>query len=254
MRLARGVLLGHGMPLAIPLALALATSAPPAAAHPDPGATPPHQAPASTASASLPAAAPGSPSPSARTGEASQAAVSAAREGAARLLGQAIAGEPSVDDVQRAAAGRAAPSRGEAEGWRRRARLEALVPRLSASYRHDERNYRVVGLTGSSEVDYLRESPGDSATVRVDWDLAGLVLGRSELAAVSAAERAEATRRAAVERATRLYHRRLQAKVELLAAPPDGAAGRAKAELELSLLTAELQALTGLYGREGGAP
>ena len=137
----------------------------------------------------------------------------------------------------------------EAEGLGA-ARGGGARPRLSADYRHDQRTYHVVGLSSGSEVDYLRESPGDAVSVRLDWDLRGLVLGRDELAAVAAAERAQGLRRAAVERATKLYHQRLQAKVTLLGAPPESAAGRAPAELELAQQTAELHALTGLFGGE----
>jgi hypothetical protein len=176
-----------------------------------------------------------------------------ARDEATRLLGLALAGEPRIESVQRAAEARAGPGRGEAEGWQRRARLEALVPRLMAEYRHDDRSYRVVGLTATAEVDYLRESPGDAVTVKLDWDLGGLVFGRNELQAVSAAEKAEAGRRAAVERATELFYRRVRLRVGLLAHPPDEGEARAAAELDLQKATAELEALTGLYG-EGRAP
>lgn len=176
-----------------------------------------------------------------------------ARDDAARLLARVLAGEPRVEAVQRAAGSRAAPSREEAESWRRRSRLEALVPRLSADYRHDERNYHVVGLSSGSEVDYLRSTPGDVVSVGLTWDLAGLVLGRRELEAVAASERAAGLRRAAVERATQLYFRRLELRLGLVAAPPESGRARAEAELALEQVTAELDALTGLY-HAGSAP
>jgi hypothetical protein len=163
----------------------------------------------------------------------------------ARLLGIVISGEPSIDEVQRAAAARAAPPAEQTDGWRRRARLAPLVPKLVAEYRHDSRAYRVVGLTSSSEVDYLREMPSDTVTVRLAWDLERLVFGRAELDVVAAAEHAEVKRRAAVKRATRLYFDRLRLKLELVAAPPAGVE-RARMELELEALTSELRALTGL--------
>ena len=163
----------------------------------------------------------------------------------ARLLGIVISGEPSIDEVQRAAAARAAPAAERTDGWRRRVRLAPLVPKVAVDYRHDSRAYRVVGLTSSSEVDYLREMPSDTVTVRLAWDLERLVFGRAELDVAAAAGHAEVKRRAAVERATHLYFDRLRLKLELVAAPPAGVE-RARRELELEALTSELRALTGL--------
>jgi hypothetical protein len=169
------------------------------------------------------------------------------RDEAARLLRLALAGEPRIETVQRAAQARAAPAREEAEGWRRRSRLAALAPRVVAEYRHDERSLHVVGVTSGSEVDYLRTSPGDTVSVRLAFDLDGLVFGRQELAAVAAAQRAEGHRRTAVDRATRLYYERLRLRLSLAANPPSSPRERAALEIDLEAVTAELDALTGLY-------
>jgi hypothetical protein len=170
------------------------------------------------------------------------------REEAVRLLRLVLAGEPRIEAVQRAAEARAAPSRDDAEGWQRRARLAALVPRLTAEYRHDERSLRVVGISSGSETDYLRTSPGDAVSVRLALDLDGLVFGKQELAAVAAAQRAEGERRAAVDRATKLYHERLRLRLTLAASPPASPRERAGLEIDLEAVTAQLEALTGLYG------
>ncbi|MFL5264153.1 MAG: hypothetical protein ACJ79R_20015 [Anaeromyxobacteraceae bacterium] len=164
---------------------------------------------------------------------------------AVRLLSAAVRGEPSTEEIQRAAAARATLPRAVSESWRRRARLAPLIPRVSAEYRHDERSYRVVGVTSTSEVDYLRQQPGDTVGVRVAWNLDGLVFGRAELDAVAAAQRADDRRAAAVRRATELQFERLRRRLELVAAAPTGLA-RARLELDLEELTAELRALTGL--------
>jgi hypothetical protein len=170
------------------------------------------------------------------------------REEAVRLLRLVLAGEPRIEIVQRAAEARAGPGRDEAEGWRRRSRLAALVPRLVAEYRHDERSLHVVGVNSGSEVDYLRTSPGDAVSVRLDFDLDGLVFGKQELAAVAAAQRAEGRRRAAADRATRVYYERLRLRLALAANPPASPRERAGLEIDLEAVTAELDALTGLYG------
>ena len=203
------------------------------------------------AALAAPANVPQRPTAPARADE-PEARVEAARVEAARLLGIALAREPRIEAVQRAAEARAAPAREEAESWRRRARLAALAPKLVAEYRHDERSYRVLGVASGSEVDYVRSTPADAVSVRLDFDLGGLVFGRHELEVAAAAQRAEARRRVAAERATKLYFERLRLRVALLASPPATARARAELEIDLDGVTAELDALTGLYGE--GAP
>lgn len=170
------------------------------------------------------------------------------RDEVARLLRGVLAGEPRIEAVQRAADARAAPGRDEADGWRRRSRLSALVPRVVGEYRHDERTLRVVGVSSGNEVDYLRSSPGDTVSVRLAFDLDGLVFGKQELAAVAAGQRAERLRQVAVDRVTKLYYERLRLRLALASGPPASPRERAALEIDLEAVTAELDALTGLYG------
>jgi hypothetical protein len=103
---------------------------------------------------------------------------------ALRALALLSEGEPGVAEVQAAAARRAEavpdPALAAARG-----RLAALLPRVAAEYRHDERSYRTAGLQGTGEVDYVRFEPGTVVTVRATWDLAGLVAPPRELAAAT---------------------------------------------------------------------
>jgi hypothetical protein len=172
----------------------------------------------------------------------------ATRDEAARLLGLAIAGEPDIETVQRAAEARAAASRADGESWRKRARIAGMLPRLVAEYRHDDRTLRAVGVSSGEEMDYIRANPGDTVQVRLDWNLDGFVFGRSELPAAAAAEQAAAKRLAAAERATKLYYERLRLRVALAANPPSKGRARADLELDLASVTGQLNALTGLYG------
>ena len=165
---------------------------------------------------------------------------------AARLLARAGGAEPSIAYVQRAAAEQVQPT----PSWSRRARLAALVPRLSAEARLDDRRYRVVGLTGASEVDYVRHTPGTALSLRASWDLPDLVFAEPELRAAAQAQAAAKARAEAVERATRLYYERQRILLGLAAAPPADARGRAEEELRLRELAAELDLLTG--GRWSG--
>jgi hypothetical protein len=163
---------------------------------------------------------------------------------AARALALAGAGEPGAAEVA-AAAAREADRDGRPGAYATRARLAALLPRVTAEYRHDEQSYRVVGLQGSGEVDYLRVAPGNAVLVRATWDLGTLAADRAELQ-VAAAESARARRReAAVRHALALYFERRRVQLALLLEPPPSALARATAELEVARLGAELDAATG---------
>jgi hypothetical protein len=160
---------------------------------------------------------------------------------AARLLSRAIAAEPAIDEVQRAAAACAAPPAGT---WDSRARLAALVPRVSTELRVDDRRARVVGLTGSSAVDYLRDTPGAAVELKLSWELPGLVYSDAELRAAALLQAQARARREAVERATKLYYERQRLRLSLAAAPPPTPRDRAADELRLLELAAELDGLT----------
>jgi hypothetical protein len=169
---------------------------------------------------------------------------------AARAAAVAWAGEPSVEAVQRAAAAQLDGERERLESLRGRARQAAWLPRLSADVEHDERTTRVVGFTGAAESDYLRTSPGWRGGLRAAWELDRLVFAREELALAEAVSRLARQREERVERATRLLFQRVSLKVELFLSPPPDAPERARRELELARVAAELDALTGgLLGR-----
>jgi hypothetical protein len=166
-----------------------------------------------------------------------------------RLLARLAAGDPPVDEVQRAAAQRAAPSPEEAAGWKGRARWAAWLPRLSTWYRHDENSSRTLGLTSSSAVDYVRLAPADEVGVRLSWNLAEVVHSDAEVRTAEAAARAARLRAEAAERATRLYFRRRELLAALWLDPPAEPRARAAAELAVDEATAELDFLTGgLFG------
>jgi hypothetical protein len=174
-----------------------------------------------------------------------------AERDALRALATLAAGEPPIGEIQEAAARTADRQVGEGDGFARRARAAALLPRLTAEVRRDERSYRVVGLQSSGEVDYRHLSPGSAVLLRATWELGELVAARGELAAAAAAETRARRRADAVRRATALYYDRRRAQLELLLAPPESALARAEGELKVERLAAELDALTGglLSGR-----
>jgi hypothetical protein len=188
--------------------------------------------------------------PAFRADPAADAARTAERD-AVRALAMVAAGEPAIGEVQDAAARTVDRQGSEAEGFARRARVAALLPRLTAEVRRDERSYRVVGLQSAGEVDYRHLSPGSAVLLRATWDLGELVAARGELAAAAAAEARARRRVEAVRRATVIFYERRRAQLQLLLAPPEAGLARAERELEVERLAAELDALTGglLSGR-----
>jgi len=168
-----------------------------------------------------------------------------------RLLARLAATDPPVDEVQRAAALRAAPSPAEATSWGSRARWASWLPRLTTSFRHDERSQHTLGLTSTAEVDYVRLAPGNEVRLQLTWDLAGVAFSDAEVRTAEAAARAARQRAEAAERATRLYFKRRSLLATLWLAPPEDAGARLSAELALDEATAELDFLTGgLFARE----
>jgi hypothetical protein len=163
----------------------------------------------------------------------------------ARLLARLTAGEPSIAEVQAAAARHAEADTPDPALLARRRRLSALLPRVTAQVRHDESAYRVTGLQGSGEVDYLRSAPGTSFSVQATWELGDLVVATGEAAAAAAALARARRRDQAVRQATTLHFERRHRLLALLADPPPDARARVEAELELARVTAELDALTG---------
>jgi len=169
-----------------------------------------------------------------------------------RLLARLAAGDPPISRVQAAAAAQVEAAVPDPAALAERRRFAALLPRLTAEFRSDQRSYRVTGLQGSGEVDYTHASPGTTVSLQATWELADLWAGRSEPAGASAALSRLRQREAAVRQATQLYYERRRLLALLTLDPPATPAGRAEAELELSRTTAELDALTGgLFGGQG---
>lgn len=162
-----------------------------------------------------------------------------------RALGAVEAGDPSIADVQSAAARVAAAGLPAAGSFARRARLAALLPRLSAEIRRDERSQRIVGLQGAGEVDYLRLSPGTQVALRASWDLGRLAAAPGELGGAAAGAARARRQEEAVRRATSLYYERRKLRLAVWLDPPPAPLARAQAEVELDRLGAELDALTG---------
>jgi len=169
----------------------------------------------------------------------------------ARAIAAVSEGEPTIEALQQAAAREAERAAPAPVAYAGRARWAALLPTLTAEYRHEQQSNRIVGFQGSGEVDYLRLTPSDAIVVKATWDLGTLVAAPGELAAAAHAQ-AQARRRAeAVAKVTELYFERRRLRAALLLAPATDPVARARAELEIDRLGADLNALTG--ARAAGA-
>lgn len=160
--------------------------------------------------------------------------------------------EPTVREVQKAAAAHAGIDPKLAESWRRRVRRAAWLPKLTAEWMHEERTFHVVGIASGGEVDYVRLLPGDKVGLKASWDLRDLVFDADELRVAAASADLVQRRREIVGEATKLFFARRRLRAEL--APPGLAeAERAEKELALAEATALLDAITGgLYSKSGG--
>ena len=169
----------------------------------------------------------------------------AIRAEASRALASAAAGEPSIAEVQEAAAAYDGVAPDRLRSWVARPRSAAWLPRITLDASRTDRDTRVIGVTGTVESDYLRASPSVQLGVRATWDLDQLVFSREEPAAAWTASRLMDRREERVRRATRLYFQRRRLVAQLALEPPRDAVSRAVRENQIDELTAELDAVTG---------
>jgi hypothetical protein len=162
-----------------------------------------------------------------------------------RALARVTVGEPSVAEVQRAAADLAGADDEQLRSWVARPRSAAWLPRLTVEGSRTERDTRVIGVTGTVESDYLRLSPTTQFGVRLAWDLDRLLFARDEVGAAWTASRILDRREERVRRATRAYFQRRRLLLQLLLDPPREALARAERENQVEEITAELDGLTG---------
>jgi len=170
---------------------------------------------------------------------------------ALRALARITAGDPSVEDVQRAAAAQAGLDPERLRSWESRPRSSAWLPHLSLQASRTQRDTRVVGVSGTLESDYLRQTPGFEVGLRASWELDRLLFAREEVNAAWTASRLRETRDERVRRATRLHFQRRRLLLQLAVEPPREPLARAEREVQVEEITAELDALTGglLSGR-----
>lgn len=152
------------------------------------------------------------------------------------------AGEPGLEDTQRAAARVAGGAAEDDAGRTLRARRSHWAPvlRAQAGLKDDDRTRR--GVFRNAPLAEDDQGDGRALAVTLQWDFAQVVFAREETQLALAHAHLARLRSEAASQAAKLWTQR---RLKLLALPPARGAARLAALLEVLSLTAGLDALTG---------
>jgi hypothetical protein len=156
--------------------------------------------------------------------------------------------EPSVLEVQRAAARYHEVNPEAYQSWLAEATAAAALPRrMQGIFRHrdfDERDLRTTTST-SSLTDTVSDIKRQEWWVNVEWDLSKLVFNYDRIRAAKHITKLVELREDILTTSNKLYFARREAQVRLLMDPPGDLDKALRAELRIEGLTADLDALTG---------
>ena len=171
-----------------------------------------------------------------------------ARVEAQRVLAK-FAREPSVLDVQGAAARFAKVNPGFYDGWVAQSHLAYILPNtLQGRIRNtadDNRDLRTTSSGTGSLSDLVSNGDQTQLELRVGWDLTRLVYNRDSIAASRQIERIVNQREDLLTTVNKLFFARRQLQVDMLLEPANSIERAIKQQLRLDGLTADLDALTG---------
>lgn len=179
-----------------------------------------------------------------------------------------FAHEPGIHEVQAWALRHARLDTGTLQGLWRASRSFAVLPQVTVEYRLKDgwdQDFRYVdeqglGLAfpGQSAFALLDDGGADQDAqyvFRARWELSKLVMSSERIRVLAETHDAVKLRDQLLSEVTRLYFDRRRLQTEMLLAPRPDLAGRVREEVELSELTARLDALTGgAFGRALGEP
>lgn len=167
---------------------------------------------------------------------------------ARRLLAQ-FDFEPSVVEVQRAAARYARVNPEAYASWVSEAHLSSLLPRRLygrlRSTQGDDTDVRTTSSGTGSVSDLVSTDDELQLEVRAEWDLTRLVFNRDGIAATRQIERLVNQREDILTTVNKLYYARRQLQVEMEMTPPNTVDKALRSQLRIDGLTADLDALTG---------
>ena len=167
--------------------------------------------------------------------------------------------EPTILEVQGAAADYAQISQGAMSGWKTRASLSALLPRLRVEYRltnddnlqndYDEDFNVAADGTLIGDTVQRDQTDEDDEEIRLrfqgDWELPELIFNPDILRISNEVSDLVELREDILTAVTTLYFERRRAQVQMILDPPSDAIERLRRELEIQELTAGIDALTG---------
>ncbi len=178
-------------------------------------------------------------------GWASPALAQDSKAEARRVLAK-FADEPSVVDVQNAAASYARVHPDVYDAWMSSARWAYFLPRsLRGQIRRTDDDQLDVRTTTSGLSDLVSNDEQLQLELRADWDLTRLVFNRDQITAARQIERLVNQREDILTTVNKLYFARRQLQVELELEPPSSVERAVRSQLRIDALTADLDALTG---------
>ncbi len=170
-----------------------------------------------------------------------------------------FAGEPTILEVQEAAAAYAQIDQGVMEGWSTRASLAGLLPSVRVDYRRrveddlqmdDDQDLEVdelgdLVLTGVDRDVRTDDDTQSDILIRGDFELNELVWNPDLLRVSKEIRDVVELREDILTTVTTLFFERRRAQVQLQLSPPSDPVERLRRELEIQELTASIDALTG---------
>ncbi len=157
--------------------------------------------------------------------------------------------EPSVVEVQRAAASYARVNPSAYDAWVSEAHLAYLLPRrLDGRLRtttETDKDVRTTSSGSGSLSDLVSDDEEMRFELRAEWDLTRLVFNKDAISASRQIERLVNQREDILTTVNKLYFARRQIQVEMELRPPDSVQKALRMQLRVDGLTADLDALTG---------
>lgn len=172
-------------------------------------------------------------------------------EAQARKLLARFDGEPSVNQVQRAALDYASMNPELLRSMQTRSKVAPLLPeiRLRIETEDDLDSKSITRFEEGNAAQDISATKNVADDLKLygeaKWKFGDVVFNSREFGVVREYRQTAKTRQKLLQTVTQVYFERRRAQVELLTAPPTEAAGRALAELKIAQLTGELDALTG---------
>jgi hypothetical protein len=172
---------------------------------------------------------------------------------ATNIIEEYSKGEPSIDEVQRAAIKYAELDKQKIDQWRKRAAQKAILPSLNVGIDRNSTDlwHWEGGSTTKVDDDTLRKGR-DSVdwSVSLSWDLGDLVWNDDQTSIDVRSRLMVELRNDVLDEVIKLYYERIRLKMEMETLQIEDRRRRLEKELRIRELTASLDSLTGGYFSE----